>query len=83
MTVVRFAWDPHLVAVRREACPRARWDKTARAWAMTAADAERFIEAAHARLDLARRNSQIIVDEECWIVGFVRGAPCRKAAQGP
>jgi hypothetical protein len=50
---------------------------------MTPAEAERFVEAAHARLDFARRHSQITVDEECWIVGFVLGAPCRKAAQAP
>lgn len=44
---------------------------------MTAADAQRFLQAAHNRLDYQRSQTQIIVDDVAWIVGFVRGAPYR------
>ena len=47
MPVVRFAWNPQLLAVRREACPRARWNNQARAWTMTATEAEAFVVAGH------------------------------------
>jgi hypothetical protein len=77
MPIVRFQWDTQLVDVRRQVCPRARWDKLARAWTMTAAEAEVFIAAAHARLEFARCSSQIAVDGEHWNVGFVQGAPKR------
>jgi hypothetical protein len=77
MPVIRFAWDPQLVDVRRQACPRARWDKAARAWTMTAVEAETFLAASHERLELGRSNSQIAIDDEQWIIGFVRGAPMR------
>jgi hypothetical protein len=77
MPDVRFAWDAALVAVRREACPRAKWDQVARAWAMTEADAEAFLTAVHARLAYARYSTQVAVDDVRWLVGFVQGAPCR------
>lgn len=32
MPVVSFLWDAQLVAIRREAVPRAQWDKVARRW---------------------------------------------------
>jgi hypothetical protein len=83
MPVVRFAWSPQLVDVRREACPRARWDKTARAWTMTAAEAETFLAAGHARLELCRSAGEIAIDGNLWLVGFVRGAPYRKVAHTP
>jgi hypothetical protein len=33
--------------------------------------------ASHERLELGRSNSQIAIDDEQWIIGFVRGAPMR------
>ena len=53
MPVVRFSWNPQLVDVRREACPRARWNSQTRAWMMTATEAEAFVTAGHHRLDTA------------------------------
>jgi len=44
---------------------------------MTAADAQRFLQAAHGRLDYQHGQAQIIVDDVAWIVGFARGAPYR------
>ena len=80
MPVVRFAWNPQLVDVRREACPRARWNSQTRAWTMTATEAEAFVAAGHHRLEYYRMASEIVIDGETWLVGFVQGAP-RKAAQ--
>ena len=80
MPVVRFAWNPQLVDVRRAACPRARWNSQTRAWMMTATEAEAFVTAGHHRLEYCRMASEIVVDGEKWLVGFVQGAP-RKAAQ--
>jgi hypothetical protein len=77
MPVVRFTWDPQLVDVRRQSCPRARWDKSTRAWLMTATEAEAFLAASHARLDFGCSSSQITIDDEQWVIGFVRGAPMR------
>jgi hypothetical protein len=77
MPVIRFAWNPQLVDVRREACPRARWDKATRAWTMTIVEAEAFLAASHARLDFGRSSSQIAIDDEQWLIGFVRGAPMK------
>lgn len=65
-----------MVAVRRETCPRARWDRARRAWSMTPAEADLFVQASHRRLAFARDNGEILVDEMRWIVGYVRGAPC-------
>ena len=80
MPVVRFSWNSQLVDVRREACPRARWNSQTRAWTMTATEAEAFVAAGHHRLEYCRMASEIVVDGEKWLVGFVQGAP-RKAAQ--
>jgi hypothetical protein len=44
MPVVSFPWDAPLVVIRREAVRRARWDKAARAWSMTAAEAAAFLQ---------------------------------------
>jgi hypothetical protein len=44
---------------------------------MTAMEAETFLAASHERLELGRSNSQIAIDDEQWIIGFVRGAPMR------
>jgi hypothetical protein len=46
---------------------------------MSDAEAEMFLRAAQARLDFQRSQAEIHVDEVTWIVGFVRGAPCRVA----
>jgi hypothetical protein len=78
MPVVRFAWNPQLVDLRREVCPRARWNKSARAWSMTSAEAEIFLTESHARLEFCRSASEIAIDEDRWLVGYVRGAPCRR-----
>ena len=78
MRTVRFAWSPALVEIRRETCPRAKWLKVQRAWMMSAADAEAFLAASHARLDFARRHGEIDIDGERWIVGFVQGAPYKE-----
>jgi hypothetical protein len=80
MPVARFAWNPQLVDVRREACPRARWNSQTRAWTMTAAEVEAFVAAGHVRLEYCRMGGEIIVDGDKWLVGFLQGAP-RKAAQ--
>ena len=78
MPVVRFPWDAQLVSIRREAVPRARWDKAARAWSMTAAEAEAFLQAAHARMYFARVNCTVMVDQAVWVLGFAHGAPYRR-----
>jgi hypothetical protein len=46
---------------------------------MSDGEAERFLQAAQARLDFQRSQAQISVDDVSWIVGFVRGAPYRVA----
>jgi hypothetical protein len=74
MPVICFAWDPRLVDVRRQACPKARWDKAARAWTMTAVEAETFLAASHERLQSGRTKSQIAIDDEQLTAGLVRGA---------
>ena len=77
MPLVRFAWSPMLVDVRREVCPNARWQKQGRHWVMSETDAGAFIRAAQARLDFQRSHARISVDGTIWLVGFVRGAPCQ------
>ena len=74
---VRFSWDPLLVDLRREVCPRASWQKASRQWIMSDRDAEAFVRAAHSRLDCLRSQAQIRVDDFIWVVGFARGAPYR------
>jgi hypothetical protein len=82
MPVVRFHWDAQLVSVRREVCPRAKWDKAARAWTMTPDEAAAFLAAGHARLSFARDTGQIAIDSEHWLIGFVQGAPSRLTKTG-
>jgi hypothetical protein len=77
MASIRFAWNPVLVEVRREVCPRAQWQKAGRRWIMSDTEAEMFLRAAQARLDFQRSNAEIRVDDVAWVVGFVRGAPYR------
>jgi hypothetical protein len=76
MPLVRFAWNPMLVDLRREVCPSARWEKHGRHWVMSATDVQAFVRAAQARLDVQRSQAQISVDGVVWVVGFARGAPC-------
>jgi hypothetical protein len=78
MPMVRFAWSPLLVDLRRETCPRARWLARERAWSMTLEEAEAFLAAAHRLLDFARRHAEIAIDEARWVVGFARDAPYRR-----
>jgi hypothetical protein len=77
---VRFAWNPTLVALRREVCPDARWQKQGRHWDMHTDDARSFLHAAHARLEFSKRQAQVRVDDVVWVVGFVQGAPYRLTA---
>ena len=77
MASIRFAWNPVLVDLRREVCPRAQWQKAGRRWIMSDADAELFLRAAQARLVFQRSQAEIHVDDVVWMVGFVRGAPYR------
>ena len=80
MPVVKFPWDAHLVSVRCEACPHARWEKARRAWIMTDADAEAFLQAAHARMYFTRVHCTVTVDDTVWVLGFAQGTPyCRDA----
>jgi hypothetical protein len=45
---------------------------------MTAADAEAFLQAAHARMYFARINCIVMVDQAVWVLGFAHGAPYRR-----
>lgn len=80
MPTVRFPWDAQLVNVRREACPQARWDKVTRAWVMSAADAEAFLQAAQARMYFGRLTCTVDIDGVMWVVGFERGTPYRQVS---
>jgi hypothetical protein len=77
MPVVSFPWDAQLVSIRREAVPHARWDKAARAWSMTAAEADAFLQAAQARMYFARVKCTVTVDKTVWVLGFAQGTPYR------
>jgi hypothetical protein len=78
----QFPWDAQLVSIRREAVPRARWDKPTRAWSMTAAEAQVFLEAAQARMYFARVKCTVTVDKTVWVLGFEQGTPYRLDAAG-
>ena len=56
MTSVRFAWNPMLVDLRREICPRAQWQKNGRQWIMSDTEADTFVRAAQARLNRSRHS---------------------------
>ena len=75
MPTVRFSWSPLVLEVRRETCPKARWIAAQRAWAMSAADAQAFLAAAHERLNFARCHAEVAIDDQRWMIGFVHGAP--------
>ena len=70
------------MSIRREAVPRARWDKVGRAWSMTAAEADVFLPAVQARMALARMHCTVTVDQTVWVLGFVESAPYRQEATG-
>jgi hypothetical protein len=80
MTIVRFPWNPTLVDVRREVCPSARFEKGRRQWIMNEADANRFLQAAHSRLEYTKCQARVMVDDHMWVIGFVQGAPFRATA---
>jgi hypothetical protein len=77
MPSVSFPFDAQLVSVRRDVCPRARWDKARRTWTMTGEEAEAFLAAGHARLAYCRTTARITIDDARWLVGFAEGAPKR------
>jgi hypothetical protein len=82
MPMVKFPWDAQLISIRRDVCPRARWEKTARVWVMTEPEAETFLQAAQARLYFARVTCTVTVDDMVWVLGFAQDAPYRPAV-GP
>jgi hypothetical protein len=75
MPVVKFPWDAQLVSLRRDVCPRARWEKAARAWVMTDADVETFLRAAQARMYFARVKCTVTVDNTVWVLEFAKSTP--------
>jgi len=46
---------------------------------MTPAEVESFLALSHARLAFVRSHTEVAIDGERWLVGFVQGAPCRQA----
>jgi hypothetical protein len=77
MPMVKFPWDARLISVRRDACPRARWEKASRVWVMTDREAETFLQAAQARMCFARVTCSVTVDDTVWVLGFATGTPYR------
>ena len=77
MPSVSFPFDAQLVSVRREVCPRARWDRGRRTWEMTWEEAQAFLAAGQARLAYCRTTAMIVIDDQRWLVGFAEGAPKR------
>jgi hypothetical protein len=77
MPMVKFPWDAQLISVRREVCPRARWEKTSRVWVMTGTETETFLQAAQARMYFARVTYTVTVDDTVWVLGFAADTPYR------
>jgi hypothetical protein len=77
MPMVKFPWDAQLISIRRDVCPRARWEKTSRVWVMTDPEAETFLQTVQRRMDFARVTCTITVDDTVWVLGFARDAPYR------
>jgi hypothetical protein len=75
MPMVKFPWDAQLISLRREVCPRARWEKTSRVWIMTDPEAETFLQAAQARMYFARVTCMVTVNDAVWVLGFAQDAP--------
>jgi hypothetical protein len=82
MPIVSFPWDAQLVSIRREAVPRARWDKATRAWSMTETEADAFLQVAQRRMSLARVKCSVTVDQTVWVLGFAHGTPYRLDTTG-
>jgi hypothetical protein len=82
MPIVSFPWDAQLVSIRREVCPHARWDKVGRAWLMTEDEADRFLQAAQARMYFGRVKCTVDMDGTLWVVGFEQGTPYRLGVVG-
>jgi hypothetical protein len=80
--MVKFPWDAQLISLRRDVCPRARWEKTSRVWIMTDPEAETFLQAAQARMYFARVTCMVTVNDAVWVLGFAQDAPYRLDA-GP
>ena len=78
MPMVKFAWDAQLISIRRDVCPRARWQRALRVWEMTDPDAEIFLQAAQARMYFARVSCTVTVDDTVWVLGFATDAPYRR-----
>jgi hypothetical protein len=83
MPMVKFPWDAQLISLRRDVCPRARWQKTARVWVMTDPEAETFLQAAQARMSFARVTCTVTVDRTVWVLGFTQGTPYRLGTGPP
>jgi hypothetical protein len=77
MPTVKFPWYAQLIGLRRDVCPRARWQKTSRVWVMTNPDAETFLQAAQARMYFARVTCTVTVDDTVWVLGFAKDTPYR------
>ena len=77
MPMVKFPWDAQLISIRRDVCPRARWEKASRGWVMTGSEAETFLQAAQARMDFARVKCTVTVDDIVWVLGFAKDTPYR------
>jgi hypothetical protein len=77
MPMVKFPWDAQLISLRRDVCPRARWEKTSRVWVMTDPEAETFLQAAQARMSFARMKCTVTVDDTVWVLGFAKDTPYR------
>jgi hypothetical protein len=75
--MVKFPWDAQLIGLRREVCPRARWEKTSRVWIMTDPEAETFLQAAQARMYFARVTCTVTVNDAVWVLGFAQDTPYR------
>jgi hypothetical protein len=83
MPMVKFPWDAQLISVRRDVCPRARWEKRSRVWVMTDPEAETFLQAAQARMNFARVTCTVTVDDTVWVLGFAKDTPYRLNAGQP
>jgi hypothetical protein len=81
MPMVKFPWDALLISIRRDVCPRARWQKTSRGWVMTDLEAETFLQAAQALMYSARVTCNVTVGSTVWVLGFAMGTPYRRNAE--
>lgn len=82
MPTVRFPWDAQLVSIRRDVCPRARWNEARHAWTMTADEADIFLKAAQARMYFGKVKCTVSVDDVVWVLGFAQGTPYQHVRNG-